>query len=98
MRIAFRAPHRKATRCYQRDTRLYLVNADGTGLRFLEPDSAAETFYVAGTWSPDGTQIAVIDYPGREIVVLNVDGSDRRVLANVQIPEPFTGIAWHPTP
>jgi hypothetical protein len=81
-------------------TDLYVVNADGSGLRAIEPASAAETFYVAGTWSPDGTQIAVIDYDGglREIVVMNLDGTGRRVLTEVSIAAPFTGIAWHPAP
>jgi hypothetical protein len=82
-------------------TDLYLVNVDGSGYRALEPDSGEEKFYVAGTWSPDGTQIGVIDYDDRrlrEIVVMNRDGAGRRVLAEVAISAPFTGIAWHPVP
>jgi DNA-directed RNA polymerase specialized sigma24 family protein len=79
-------------------TRLYLVNADGSGSRALEPDSLTERSYVAGSWSPDGVQVSVIDYPGRDIVIMNTDGSDRRVLAHVRVIEPFISIAWHPAP
>jgi Tol biopolymer transport system component len=52
---------------------LYIVNADGTGLRFL----------TAGTdpsWSPDGAQIAFSRWTsqGGEIHTINVDGTGER--------------------
>jgi len=55
---------------------------------------------VAATWSPDGAQIAAIDFApsGRRLVVMGSDGSASRVLADLPANDLFTGVAWHPGP
>jgi Tol biopolymer transport system component len=74
---------------------LYLIDIDAARVREI-----ASGHYVAAAWSPDGTQIAAIDYPGRrEVVVIDADGSGgRRVLAELDSDEPFNGVVWHPVP
>ena len=58
-----------------------LVGPQSTSLYALDVDDAesheiALGHYVAAAWSPDGTQIATIDYPGnREVVVMDAGGS-----------------------
>lgn len=75
-------------------TRLVLVDVDGSGAREI-----ASGYYVASSWSPDGTQIAAIEYTGfRTLVVMDADGKDKRVLAELPDDELFTGLAWHPLP
>lgn len=76
-------------------TSLYLVATDGSGVREI-----ASGYYVATAWSPDGTQIAAIEYSpsGRQLVVLNADGTGKRVLVELSAGELFTGVAWHPLP
>jgi Tol biopolymer transport system component len=56
--------------------------------------------YVAAAWSPDGSQIVAVDYPGsREVVVMDADGTgDRRVLARLAASDLATGVVWHPIP
>jgi TolB protein len=68
---------------------LFVVNADGTGLRKLGPGARAD-------WSPDGQQIASdtgreifvqnLDGQGREIFVQNLDGQGRESLSSGQSP------------
>lgn len=74
---------------------LYVVDIDDG-----EAHEIAPGHYVAAAWSPDGTQIAAIDYLGRrEVVVINADGSGgRRVLATLSGGDLFTGVVWHPVP
>jgi hypothetical protein len=80
---------------------LYLVDIDDG-----EAHEIAEGHYVAAAFSPDGTRIAAIDYPGsRDVVVMNADGSGLRTLANLHDAEGrgsdgwlFTGVVWHPVP
>jgi dipeptidyl aminopeptidase/acylaminoacyl peptidase len=73
---------------------LYLVDVDDGAVHEI-----ASGHYVAAAWSPDGTQIAAVDYPGsHEVVVLNADGSGRRVLASLPVGDYFTGVVWHPLP
>jgi hypothetical protein len=73
-------------------TDVYLVDTETSDRRRI-----ASGYYVAASWAPDGTQIALVDYPGakHEVVVMNADGSDRRVIADLG-PNLFTGLAWHP--
>jgi Tol biopolymer transport system component len=76
-------------------TGLYLVSADG----FSSSQEVATGHYVAAAWSPDGTQIAAVDYNGlRQVVLMNVDGSGSRILAERPADDLFTGIVWHPAP
>jgi TolB protein len=56
---------------------LFVVNADGTGLRKLGPGARAD-------WSPDGKQIA--SDTGREIFVQNLDGQGRESVSAGQSP------------
>ena len=57
-----------ATNENSRARELFVVNADGTGLRKLGPGARAD-------WSPDAKQIASDD--GREVFVQNLDGQGR---------------------
>lgn len=85
-----------------KETGLYLVNADGDILAMsasaLHP--IASGHYVAAAWSPDGEQIAAVDFAGsgRRLVVMSSDGSASRVLADLPANDLFTGVAWHPGP
>jgi Tol biopolymer transport system component len=74
------------------DTRgLYVARVDGSGARRISTGS-----YVAAVWSPDNTQIAALTW-GRELVVMNADGSDPRlILGRAVLPPEWTGIAWQP--
>jgi Tol biopolymer transport system component len=75
-------------------TSLYILDADGSGVRTI-----ASGYYVAAAWSPDGTQIAAIEYDGsRKLVVMDTDGTGKRVLVELPADELFTGLAWHPLP
>lgn len=54
---------RLAFREYGEEAGIYVVNADGTGLRRValsSPDRAAASFESSWQWSPDGTRIAYI--------------------------------------
>ena len=84
------------------ETSLYLVDIDDA-----EAHEIGAGHYVAAAWSPDGTRIATIDYPGkREVVVIDADGSGgRQVLAELRgaigigaDSDLFTGVVWHPVP
>ncbi|WP_448003559.1 TolB family protein [Agromyces bauzanensis] len=89
-----------------------LVNPKKTGLFLLDTDATswagpasrpleiASGHYVAATWSPDGEQIAAIDFAPsvRRLVVMSADGSASRVLADLPANDLFTGLAWHPAP
>lgn len=84
-----------------KETGLYLVRAE----RLTPTDPAwaqpiALGHYVAATWSPDGAQIAAIDFAptGRRLVVMSADGSASHVLTDLPFNDLFTGVAWHPGP
>ncbi|RME76138.1 MAG: hypothetical protein D6784_06515 [Chloroflexi bacterium] len=55
--------------------RIYVMNADGTGVTPLTPPDADRT---APVWSPDGDRIAYVSLQdgNREIYVMNADGSN----------------------
>jgi Tol biopolymer transport system component len=56
---------------------LFIVNADGTGLRKLGPGSRAD-------WSPDGQQVVLDD--GQEAFVQNLDGQGRERITTGRSP------------
>jgi Tol biopolymer transport system component len=72
---------------------LVLVDLDDA-----EVHDVASGSYVAAAWSPDGSRIAAIDFPGtRTLVVLEADGSgDRQLLAEMEGSDLFTGVVWNP--
>ena len=75
-------------------TSIYVLSPDGSGLQWI-----AEGYYVAASWSPDGAQIATIDFDGqRRITVMNADGSEERIVAEMSAGQLFSGLAWHPVP
>ncbi|WP_130354242.1 hypothetical protein [Agromyces ramosus] len=81
---------------------LYLVSADRSSPAIsasaLHP--IASGHYVAAAWSPDGAQIAAIDFApsDRRLLLMGSDGSASRVLAELPANDLFTGVAWHPGP
>ncbi|MHC4345541.1 MAG: M56 family metallopeptidase, partial [Planctomycetota bacterium] len=62
----------------ERNNDIWVVNADGSGLRQLTSGRGARS---QPQWSPDGTQIAFVDVD--EIWLMNADGSNQRVLTKI---------------
>jgi hypothetical protein len=74
-------------------TSLYLLDVEVGRSRPI-----ASGHYVAAAWSPDGSQIAAIDYYSvHDLVVINADGTDQQTLARMDASL-FTGVSWHPAP
>ena len=74
---------------------IFVMNADGTGVRRLTNDPAIDT---TPTWSPSGTTIAFTSTRGgrQQIYTMNVDGSGVEVL---RIPDGEVDRAtWAPAP
>ncbi len=57
---------------------LYVVNADGSGLRRLARNGERAAFFA---WSPDGRTIAFLH--NREVYIVKADGSDERRLTQL---------------
>jgi Tol biopolymer transport system component len=76
-----------------RDSAIYTVNVDGTGLRRLTRDKQA--LDTQPNWSPDGKQIVyesdLFMLPG-QIFVMRADGTDRR-----QLTDPTVGASSRPS-
>jgi TolB protein len=91
--IAFSLYDRKRYR--STDSRLFRMNADGSGISALTTGTVFGDDFRA-TWSPDGKEIAVstgsADQPG--IYGLNSDGTDIRQL--YRSPDPIYDPAWSP--
>jgi TolB protein len=77
-RIALVAGRARHVHAYAGNGDLYVMNADGTGLRQVTSGARSS----APTWSPDGTQLAFVRSQGKELVVIDDDGTDARVIAN----------------
>jgi Tol biopolymer transport system component len=86
--VAFVVGHVDSWR-FTGDGRLFVMNADGSGLRRLPARAATSP-----TWSPDGSRIAFVSNQGTALCVINSDGSDFGVISKVhgyyQVP------AWSP--
>lgn len=95
----------RAGGCAYPDTRIWVMNTDGTGLHQLPIDGGYEERSPA--WSPDGTKIAFSCRAGGsdfELCVMNADGSGRVQLTNNTVGEltptwstDGTKIAFHRT-
>ncbi|TMG01061.1 MAG: hypothetical protein E6I06_16085, partial [Chloroflexi bacterium] len=70
------------------NTGIYVMNADGSGLRNLTNKSA---FTAVPQWSPDGRQIAFV---GDGLYVMNADGSGIARVTNSA--SNFGAPAWRP--
>ena len=85
-RIAFLRAH-----CYDAPYQLFVVNADGSGIRALAPyDPKLGSFAPqewSARWSPDGSMLAsetlFITGPGLTIGIANADGSNGRTLTTL---------------
>lgn len=62
---------------YAGDGDIYVMSADGTGVRQLTRGFAASS----PTWSPVGSRIAFVRNQGQEVVVIDADGSNPQVVA-----------------
>lgn len=84
---------RPAGRCHEE---IYVINADGTGLRRLTRNAVFDGNPV---WSPDGRRIAFVRDRDRQTVniyVMNADGSDQRRLTPNLRRRPWIELAWSP--
>jgi Tol biopolymer transport system component len=76
-RVALVIGNARHVHAYAGDGDLYVMNADGTGLRQLTSRSVVSS----PTWSPDGTHIAFVRHQGQELVVTTDAGAEARVIA-----------------
>jgi TolB protein len=72
---------------YAGDGDIYVMNADGSGLRQLTRGLYASS----PAWSPDGSRITFVKDQGQELVVMDADGSSQHVIARArgyyQVPD-----------
>jgi WD40 repeat protein len=72
---------------------IYVIGADGTGLRRLAQDARLPR------WSPDGRRLAFIAGVAQNqavVIVARADGSHTRVVAHTSDVEPAVNLAWSP--
>jgi len=82
-RIVFQRGANTITGEVQENVALYMMNADGSGLAQLSPQSVYD---VSPTWSPDGQQLAFLRSTdgGRnfDIYIMNADGSNAHAITS----------------
>ncbi|HEX8189416.1 MAG TPA: carboxypeptidase regulatory-like domain-containing protein, partial [Pyrinomonadaceae bacterium] len=78
-----------------RGSNLYVVGADGGGLRALTQNTGFAITQTP-TWSPDGTQIAFVcdAAPNYDVCLVDADGNNRRRLTNTN--SVYRDLAWSP--
>jgi Tol biopolymer transport system component len=102
LRLVFvKRPERSGAACRQVGScndEIYVINADGTGLRRLTRNAVNDHRPV---WSPDGRRIAFVrnrDWQTANIYVMNADGSAQRRLTPTLHRQPggWVELAWSP--
>jgi Tol biopolymer transport system component len=87
--IAFVMGLRGQLTAHAGDGAIYVMNADGTGLRRLTGGPASSP-----AWSPDGARIVFVENQGQELVIMHADGSNQQVIARAR--GYYQGPAWSP--
>jgi Tol biopolymer transport system component len=77
---------------YAGNGRLYVMDADGSGLRALSPRATLSS----PSWSPDGTRIAVVRNQGRQLVVVDVDVDGPSLQVVARDAGYYQAPAWSP--
>lgn len=102
-RFLFFRPHAKGETGDGEPLDLFVVKADGGGVRLLIPPGTTTAQFLSGSvasWSPDGSQVAVVaahgpfwDTKSRSVYIADVDGSGERRIG----PEGnITDVSWSP--
>lgn len=79
-----------------RDDLIHVMNADGTGLRRLNPGHPGVE---SPSWSPDGEKIAYTADTGQEhfvLMVMNSDGTDSTTVRRARVPGYINYWDWSP--
>lgn len=86
------APQLEPLIAYVRDDDIFTATPTGTRLTNLTRTSERET---DPAWSPDGRQLVFVRWPADELVVMDADGSNQRVIPTPDI-EYIGSPAWSP--
>jgi Tol biopolymer transport system component len=78
---------------------VWVVNADGSGQRQVDPTSYGRAGSVNGVgWSPDGTRMVLTMDSGRDtgLAIMNADGSGFRMVVSEPEPAEYCNPVWAP--